>query len=229
MNFLFDILDITLYNVRMTRKTINFDIACIERHFCDCRLYLHGYFQSIPYYSYRTLYSDMELKSIYRREKTMIKKYRLSIELTRDIDESFQGIEDKEVRRCSREIVKCLLENPDILTIYYKTMAVQHWFYGELEEHEWRCLLEEEEQIWIKLLKKVPPTAVDYLKDFISCENYEKDENGRFVIDERRSLIYDSLGFGDITDWDFREMGIDEKLSSPWFSRNHLNQNNEGK
>lgn len=142
----------------------------------------------------------------------MIKKYRLSIELTRDIDESFQGIQDSEVRRCSREIVKCLLENPDLLTIYYKSMTAQHWLYGELEEHEWRCLLEEEEQVWVKLLKKVPPTAVDYLKDFISCESDEKDENGRYVIDERRTFIYDSLGIGDVTDWDFREMGIDEKL-----------------
>lgn len=227
--FLFDILDIALYNVRMKRKTINFDIACIERRFCDRGLYLHGYFQSIPDYSYRTICSVKELKSIYRREKKMIKKYRLCIELTRDIDVSFQGIKDKEVRSCSREIVKCLLENPDLLTSYYKTITAQYWLSGELEEHEYRRLIEEEDQIWLKLLKKVPPTAVGYLKYLIYGDSYEKDENDEFIIDERKSLIYNCLGFGDVTDWDFREMGIDEKLSSPWFSGNHLNQNNDRK
>jgi hypothetical protein len=213
----------------MIRKTINSDIACIGRHFCDCGLYLHGYFQSIPYYSYRTLYSDMELKSIYRREKTMIKKYRLSIELTRDIDECFQGIENKEVRVCTREIVKCLLENPDLLTMYYKTTSAQHWMFDYMYKHERQRVLEEEAQIWVKLLKKVPPTAVNYLKELIAGGSDEKDENNRFIIDERWELIFDRLGGAKITGWDFQEMGIDEKSSSPWFSRNNLNQNNGGK
>jgi hypothetical protein len=164
----------------------------------------------------------MELKSIYRREKTMIKKFRLSIELTSDVDESVQGIEDREERVCTREIVKCLSENPGLLNMYYKTIEVQSWMFDYMEEHERHRVIEEEGQIWEKLLKIVPPDAVDYLKELIDGGSDEKDENDKFIIDKRWQLIFNRLGSAKITGWDFEEMGIDEKLTSPWFPGNNL-------
>ncbi|UCH96294.1 MAG: hypothetical protein JSV88_05415 [Candidatus Aminicenantes bacterium] len=159
----------------------------------------------------------------------MIKRYRLSIEITRDIDESFQGIENKEERFCTREIVKCLLANPDLLTMYYKSIEAQHWIIDSMDDPECHRVLEEYDQIWEKLLEKVPPAVVDYFKVLIDYLRSSENVDNSSDLDARWELIFDSLNNGAVTGWDFEEMGIDEKLTPHWSSGNNLNQNQGGK
>ena len=137
----------------------------------------------------------------------MVKKYRLSIEITCNINEDFQGSQEQNQNDLfTRAIITGLLENPGLLFTYYRAMAAQHWLAFQIPDREFEIALTDEEQIWVELVKKIPPPAAVYLEELNKRESNEKDEHGTYIIDKQWSLIYDRVNDMDVTGWDFEEM-----------------------
>jgi hypothetical protein len=78
----------------------------------------------------------------------MIKKYRLSIEITCDVNESVQGIPDREVKENTHEILQCLLANPQLPYEYYRSITAQNWLCGHLDKEEWEGVINNFYRVW---------------------------------------------------------------------------------
>jgi hypothetical protein len=141
----------------------------------------------------------------------MEKKYRITLDITAQINEEIKGASSQQIRDYTREIIKCFLSDPTIYNTYYRVLLFEHYLPGNVWDEIGESLnLEELHEKFLRLSRKVSPEVGNYFLELLYSKPEDPVEFNKN--DQNMDLIYQHLNNLKVTHVDLREITSEKNV-----------------